>query len=148
MKKLRTHRSSESTGQMHEMEWEKPWCQSRHSPALWASSDKGAMKRKGEQGRWRVSGKWCPRQLSTHVRKMDRVCGGSAYLGHTALHIRLGNHRWWGNCSSQSENVLYLCWDWGWNLEQGMLGLVLVARNTTDFSWAAIVYYIGVFHST
>lgn len=76
MKKLRTHRSSESTGQKHKMEWEKPWCKSRHSPALWASSDKRAMKRKGEQGRWRVSGKWCPRQLSTHVRKMDRVCVG------------------------------------------------------------------------
>lgn len=32
-----------------------------YSPALRASSDEGAMKRKGERGRWGVSGKWCPR---------------------------------------------------------------------------------------
>lgn len=140
-KKLRTSGSSESTGQKHETESEKPWVLTQH-PGTHQLCEL-PLTRELWRGRENEAGEECRENYAQDncQHMWEKWDVGGAYLGLTALHVRVGNDRRWGNCPSQSENVLFLCWDWGWELEQGMLGLESVARNATDFRWAAIVYY-------
>lgn len=90
-KKLRTSGSSESTGQKHEMESEKPWVLTRVLTS-WASFlCQGSYEEEGRTRQVRSVRKMVPKTTVNTCEKNGRW--GGAYLGLIALHVRVGNDR-------------------------------------------------------